>query len=204
MHGYLMGNCEHSTVGHSLTNKNIFRSAIAWFRAIVNGNERPKISWSEDIYVSPSGEEFKSTELYIESNIKPVDGKISECFLLKIAVLVTVKLSKTKKDYTGGDFHRRDWRWAVPKQVSDNEVKAKYDLRPVEVVKYRPVKISDSKYYFDFAIPTDSTWVAFWYEVTFDLGNGDLMPVTSETFVLPEHQWFAEECHGEECRGSLV
>ena len=117
---------------------------------------------------------------------------------------VTVKLSKTKKDYTGGDFHRRDWRWAVPKQNEDNNSKAKYDLRPVEVLKYRPIKISDSKYYFDFPIPTDSTWVAFWYEVTFDLGNGDLMPVTSETFVLPDDQWFADECHGEECRGSLV
>ena len=117
---------------------------------------------------------------------------------------MTVKLSKTKKDYTGGDFHRRDWRWAVPKQNEDNNSKAKYDLSPVEVLKYRPIKISDSKYYFDFPIPTDSTWVAFWYEVTFDLGNGDLMPVTSETFVLPEDQWFADECHGEECRGSLV
>ena len=76
MHGYLMGNCEHSTVGHSLTNRNIFRSVIAWFRAIVTKNERPKISWSEDIFTLPSGEEFKSTELYIDSNIKPVDGKI--------------------------------------------------------------------------------------------------------------------------------
>ena len=77
MHGYLMGNCEHSTVGHSLTNRNIFRSVIAWFRAIVTKNERPKISWSEDIFTLPSGEEFKSTELYIESNIKPVDGEKS-------------------------------------------------------------------------------------------------------------------------------
>ena len=76
MHGYLMGNCEHSTVGHSLTNRNIFRSVIAWFRAIVTKNERPKISWSEDIFTLPSGEEFKSTELHIDSNIKPVDGKI--------------------------------------------------------------------------------------------------------------------------------
>jgi len=75
MHGYLMGNCEHSTVGHSLTNRNIFRSVIAWFRAIVTKNERPKISWSEDIFTLPSDEEFKSTELYIDSNIKPVDGK---------------------------------------------------------------------------------------------------------------------------------
>ena len=77
MHGYLMGNCEHSTVGHSLTNRNIFRSVIAWFRAIVTKNERPKISWSEDIFTLPSGEDFKSTELYIESNIKPVDGEKS-------------------------------------------------------------------------------------------------------------------------------
>ena len=77
MHGYLMGNCEHSTVGHSLTNQNIFRSAIAWFRAIVNGNERPKISWSEDVYSLASSEKFKSTELLIESNIKPVEGEIS-------------------------------------------------------------------------------------------------------------------------------
>ena len=77
MHGYLMGNCEHSTVGHSLTNQNIFRSVIAWFRAIVTKNERPKISWSEDIFTLSSGEKFKSTELYIESNIKPVDGEKS-------------------------------------------------------------------------------------------------------------------------------
>ena len=83
MHGYLMGNCEHSTVGHSLTNRNIFVSVIAWFRAIVNGNERPKISWSEEIYSLPSGEEYKSTELYIESNIKPVDGKIYDFLLLQ-------------------------------------------------------------------------------------------------------------------------
>ena len=60
--------------------------------------------------------------LRIHSNIKPKN--------------VYVKVTKTKSDYAGGDYHRRDWRWAVPNDSG------KYDLRPVEVIKHRPIKIS--------------------------------------------------------------
>ena len=44
-------------------------------------------------------------KLTVTSDIKPVD--------------VIVKVSRTKPDYTGEDFHRRDCRWTVPK--TDNQ-----------------------------------------------------------------------------------
>ena len=47
-------------------------------------------------------------------------------------------------------------------------------------------------------------WAAFWFEATFDLGDGDLMPVTSETTVVPNDKWLVDECFGAECKGSPV
>ena len=47
-------------------------------------------------------------------------------------------------------------------------------------------------------------WAAFWFELIFDLGNGDLMPVTSETTVVLNDKWLDDECFGAECKGSPV
>ena len=71
------------------------------------------------------------------------------------------------------------------------------------MIKYRPVRIDESNFYFDLKEPTDG-WAAFWFEATFDLGNGDLMPVTSETTVVPNDKWLVDECFGAECKGTLV
>lgn len=186
MHAYLMGNCEHSTVGHSLTNQNVFLSAVNWFRAIVNDRERPKFEWEEGSYHSVVDGNVAWAKINVTSNLKPVS--------------VVAKVSRTKPDYTGADFHRRDWRWLVP-QTGDK--KAKYDVRPVEVVKHRTIQLDESNYYFDLAEPIDG-WAAFWFEATFDLGNGEMMPVTSETTIVPNDKWLVDECFGIECRGSLV
>ena len=89
-------------------------SAVNWFRAIVNGRERPKFKWEEGLYKSQLNENMAWAKLTVTSDIKPVD--------------VVVKVSRTKPDYTGEDFHRRDWRWTVPKTDNSRLFNIKIEL----------------------------------------------------------------------------
>lgn len=147
-HRYLMGNCEHSTLGHSLTNQMLFLMIVDWFKAVSSDKPRPKIAWEWGMK-----DDMLWATLNVTSSLKPTK--------------VRVRYTESQADHIFADIHRRDFRWTVPNetwvlpgewesdkfQISEKATNEAI-IRPVIVYKIRPQRLSDSSFYYETNIPS--------------------------------------------------
>ena len=147
-----VGNCEHSTLGHSLTNENVYKSMFAFFRAVTNKSPRPKMRWDWGI-----SNDTIWAELEILSDLKPIS--------------VSIKYAETDSDNVIPELYRRDFRWTVPNATwtspgqwesdknENSRVKQEVVIRPIIAHKKRALKISESLYRYETNIPSQGTSV---------------------------------------------